>query len=111
MTSDAVENVTSRASGGVMDGNTQMALLNRMAKLEAKFEKFMKRFEAPHDGSGSSEIITGTEEFKTFEPIDSIERLNEFEGNLKDPDFENKMVRLRPDLPTMSVCNSIDCSN
>lgn len=81
-------------SGAVMDGSAQTAILNRMAKLEAKFEKFLKRFEPP-DGSGPSDLITGPEEYKTFDPIDSVERLDEFEENLKDPDFENKTVCLR----------------
>lgn len=89
---DATENVASLTSGDVMDGNTQMAILNRMAKLEAKFEKFMRQFEQL-DGSSSSEIITGTDERRTFQPIDSIEKLDEFEKNLNDPEFENKTVR------------------
>lgn len=91
---EAIENVPSIASGEVMDGNAQMTILNRMAKLEAKFEKFLKRFEPP-DGSGPSDMITGPEEYKTFDPIDSVEKLDEFEQNLKDPEFENKTVCVR----------------
>lgn len=68
-----------------------MTILNRMAKLEAKFEKFIKQFEAA-DGSSSFETITGTEECKAFQPIDSIEKLDEFEQNLKDSEFERKTV-------------------
>lgn len=75
-----------------MDGKSQTAILKRMAKLEAQFESFMKKFGAFESVSAPSELITGTEEYKSFKPIDSIESLDEFEENLKDADFEYKMV-------------------
>lgn len=74
-----------------MNGTTQMAILNRMAKLEAKFEKFMRQFETSA-GAASSEFITGTPEPRKFKPIDSIERLDEFESKLNDPEYENEIV-------------------
>lgn len=62
-----------------------------MAKLEAKFEKFMRHFETS-EGAAASEFITGTPEPRTFKPIDSIERLDEFESKLNDPEYENQIV-------------------
>lgn len=86
-----IENTALLAIGGGVDGTTQMAsILKRVAKLEANFERFVKRFDT--SGSSSSEFITSADEHEIFEPIDTIERLDEFEEHLRDPKFENTMV-------------------
>lgn len=103
---DATDNNASLTSN---EENT-LTILNWMSKLDEKFDTFMNHFEIPNTSTNDNNRYDEREQkrrrisspqqtrasscasWNSFKPIDTIEQLDEFEENLKNVNFEQKMV-------------------